>query len=762
VSKLPTNNLPRGIDCFIGREDIFEQLRKGFENSNTLSISQTIKGMGGLGKTQTAIEYARRYASKYNLIWWVVAETKIVIEEYKQFAIKMGLLDESEKNEKKIKETVLEWMNSNSGWLFIYDNVEYIEEIKDILPPKKNNGNVIITTRNIQLDYDEIDINIFSKEEAVEFLEERTKIQGSSEDALKIAERLGYLPLALEQAAAYIKINKIPFDEYLSLFDDNTVISLLEENERVRNATITIAETMDKSIKKLDPNSAAIQLLYLCSYMAAEGIDESLFNKHPELLPSPLKEVVNKKETWQKLTNYSLLKKQVNEKGEASFNMHRLLQEVVRNKINENQEWALCCLDIFYETYDLEYGNVASHNNFMKLTPHVEAFLNASESYLMEDKQQDRLGLLYNMGGIGLGDLGYYNHALEWHQKGLEIYKKVLGEEHPDTATAYNNVAYIYDMLKDYNNALEMYQKTLVIHEKIYDAEDLSIATSYNNIASVYDELGDFNKALEFYHMSMIIREKELGLEHPDVALVYDNIGLVYCTQGDYIKSFEYHNKAKLIREKKLGIEHPHVSISYNNIGCLYSKQKDKNAALEWFHKSLNISEKILGVEHPDTATTYNNLAVVYDNQGKYDEALKWYFKALDIRKKILGKTHPSTATTYNNIAIVCDNQGKYDEALKWYTKALTIYEKVLGETNPLTTNTYINRARVYYHQEKYGKALKLLEAAVVIYEKVFGATHTDTIAIYNIIADVYARQGKHSKTMEWRKKALAVKEKVP
>ena len=388
---------------------------------------------------------------------------------------------------------------------------------------------------------------------------------------------------------AYIKINKITFDKYLLLLD-NAGISLLKKNKHVRKSTKPLDETLEISINKLDPNSAAIQLLYLCSYMAAEGIDESLFNKHPDLLPSPLNEVVNDEiemiDVWQELTQYSLLKKQINEKGEESYTMHRLLQEVVKNKISENQQWALCCLDIFRKTYTFEFGNVTSHNNFMKLTPHVEAFLNASKSYLREDEQQNRLGLLYNWGGYGLSDLGYYSHALEWFQNSLKIYEEVLDEEHLKTATAYNNIAYIYDMLGDYNNALEWYHKTLAIDEKILDADDLSIMVSYNNIAMVYNNLEDYNKALEFYHMSMIIREKELGLQHPDTAL------------------------------------------SYNNMGYLYSEQGNYNTALKWYHKSLTIKEKILGVEHPSTITTYNNIACTYENMGDNEKATEYFHKA--------------------------------------------------------------------------------------------------------------------------------------
>ena len=272
---------------------------------------------------------------------------------------------------------------------------------------------------------------------------------------------------------------------------------------------------------------------------------------------------------------------------------------------------------------------------------YVKADQWAKDSALPDDKFD---GLLYDYARF-LYDYGKYKEAEQVLLRLVSLREKVVGKEHTDTATSYNNIGETYRNLGDYPKALEYFFKDLAICEKVLGKEHPSTATSYNNIGSVYDDLGDYTKAIEYYFKALDIHEKVLGKEHPSTATSYNNIGQVYYSQGEYPK------------------------------------------ALEYFFKDLAICEKVLGKEHPSTATSYNNIGGVYDDQGEYPKALEYHFKALDIREKVLGKEHPDTATSYNNIGSVYDDQGDYTKALEYYQKALNIAEKVLGPSHP-NTNT--------------------------------------------------------------------------
>jgi len=218
---LAPNSLPFTRNShFTGREHIFQEICDGFDSGDTISLAQTITGMGGLGKTQTAVEYYYRYADRYNLYQWIQAETRSgVLAAYKQFAVKMNPLYEELSSESLIIEVVLEWMDSNDKWLFIYDNAEGIYWDTDWWP-KNHKGNILVTTRNEHISIGKkVDISLFKEDEAIEFFEKRIGEVKDIENAKELAKRLGYLPLALEQAAAYMWIHRglHMLNTYLSL-----------------------------------------------------------------------------------------------------------------------------------------------------------------------------------------------------------------------------------------------------------------------------------------------------------------------------------------------------------------------------------------------------------------------------------------------------------------------------------------------------------------------------------------------------------------
>jgi tetratricopeptide (TPR) repeat protein len=296
---------------------------------------------------------------------------------------------------------------------------------------------------------------------------------------------------------------------------------------------------------------------------------------------------------------------------------------------------------------------------------------------------------------LDLPETGYYESYEEAHAQ-IERYVKYLDEymslpldTEPQrllSATkTLRNIANMYFKYGYYNDALNIYERIKLISEHILGYEHPNTGSYYNDIALVYKNKGDYPKALELLQKVLLIAEKALGLEHPNTVATYNNIASLYNDLSEYDKSMEWHQKALEINEKVLGLGHLNTATLYNNIASRYSNQGDYPKALEWHQKALEIREKKLGLEHPDTATSYNNIAYVYNNQSDYPKALEWHQKALEIREKKLGLEHPNTAISYSNIAIVYDNQGDYLKALEWFQKALVIYEKVFGMEHPNT-----------------------------------------------------------------------------
>ena len=744
---LPTNNLPERNPHFTGREEILKEIHNNFQTGQTVSLRQTVAGLGGVGKTQTAIEYAYRYAGDYNDIWWVNAENGPQ-EAYRKFAKSKALLPALEEaGWPVVLEAVKNWFDQNERFLFIYDNAEDFDLLDGCLP--RFNGHVLVTTRQDHSPLGKpVDITVFTPEEAAAFISERLG-HDEGKDAAELAKRLGYLPLALEQAVAYITATHESCGEYLQLLEKYGSKIFNERGAKAYGYKETVNTTWQISFAKIESASAK-QLLNLCAYMAADKIPLSLLiagrDKLPEPIRTDLADKLSLNSTVIELTRYSLVQKK-----EGLISIHRLVQEVVRDGLAGDTQWLSCCLDLARAVFKYEWGNKQSMDAFNQNAPHIlEIARHTEEIFGDNDEALKKTAWLYNEIGFGYNSEGQYQEALKRYRKALAIYNKVLGTEHPDTAATYNNIAGVYLNQGEYAKALEWYRKASAIYERVLGTKHPDTASTYNNIAGVYDNQGEYARALEWYRKALAISEKVLGMEHPNTAINYNNIAMVYNNMGEYDKALEYYRKALAISEKVLGTKHPNTASTYNNIALVYNNQGKYDKALEWNRKALGIREKVLGMEHPSTATTYNNIAMVYNNQGKCDKALEWYHKALIIIKKVLGTEHPRTAITYNNIAMVYDNQEEYAKALEWYRKALAICEKVLGTEHPNTASTYNNIAFVYSTQGDYLTALDWFAKSYGILLRRLGETHPYTIGTRNGMEDAYKESGLVGPFEEW------------
>ncbi|MGI6656962.1 MAG: tetratricopeptide repeat protein [Desulfobulbus sp.] len=231
----------------------------------------------------------------------------------------------------------------------------------------------------------------------------------------------------------------------------------------------------------------------------------------------------------------------------------------------------------------------------------------------------------------------------------VDMLEEQAGNQDPDTATGYNNLALLYESMGEYKEALPLSEKALAIFEKALGPEHPDTATIYNNLAGLYESMGQYKKALPLYENALAICEKALGLEHPSTATSYNNLAALYYSMGEYKEALPLSEKALAIKEKTLGMEHPSTATSYNNLAALYKSMGEYEKALLLYEKALAIREKTLGLEHPDTAASYNNLALLYESMGKYEKALPFCKKALTTCEKLLGKEHPTTQTIRTN-----------------------------------------------------------------------------------------------------------------
>jgi len=354
-----------------------------------------------------------------------------------------------------------------------------------------------------------------------------------------------------------------------------------------------------------------------------------------------------------------------------------------------------------------------------------------------------------------------YGKALALWQERLKWCREILGEDHPDTATGYNEVAANLNAQGKYAEAGRLYLQALDIHRKVLGEDHPHTAASYNNVASNLQAQGQYGEARPLFQKALDIRRKVLGEDHPHTAISYNNLADNLNAQGKYAEAGPLCRKALDICRQVLGEGHPQTATSYNNVAANLQAQGKYAEAGGLSQKALDIRRQILGEDHPDTAQSYNNVATNLYAQGKYAEAGPLYQKVLDIRRNVLGEDHPHTAISYSSIAYNLNAQGKYGEAGPLLQKALDIHRKVLGEDHPDTARSYNNVALNLQAQGQYGEAGPLYQKALDIRRKVLGEDHPHTATSYNSIASNLNAQGKYAEAGPLFQKALDIRCKI-
>ncbi|MFJ2776541.1 MULTISPECIES: FxSxx-COOH system tetratricopeptide repeat protein [unclassified Kitasatospora] len=798
-SKPQVWDVPPRNPSFTGRSAVLEQLRNQLRGgmAAVLPTPQTLYGLGGVGKTQVALEYAHRFMSDYDLVWWIDAEqTELVAPALADLARRLGLrVGDSVTEAAEAAREALRRGVPTSRWLLIFDNADEPAEIRRFFPG--GSGHILVTSRNQAWSghAEALEVDVFTRGESVEHLCRRARGL-SRADADRVAEAVGDLPLAVEVAAAWLDTTGTPVGTYVAQLHAEAARALAVA--RPADYPTPVGATWNVSIARLRTQSpAAVRLLQLCAFFAPEPISMNLFYSD-QMIRALVKydEDLNDKfmlgKVIQAIGRYALAKVDA---GSNSFQVHRLVQAVIRSEMSdEEQETAV------HEVHRILTGarpvlgdtdDPANWPAFDEIWPHLSPSKahNCDEAdtrqllidrvrYLWKRGELDRardlghaldaewtrklgtddrqtLLLRFQLANV-LRSQGNYADALALDESTLERQRVLLGEHHPYTLMTAGSLGADRRALGRFQSALDMDREILDQFRELFGEEHPRTLSMANNLAIDYRLVGDSEAARDLDRETLDRRTAVLGARHPYTLSTKSNLARDLRELGDYKGS------ADLLQEvtNDFGdVLEPDLPENLRNAKSLAVSLRKAGQLAEARRITKETYERYLeryGADAPDALACALNLAADYSASGDKEAARDLAITVFEGHRRLFGDEHPFTLACGNNLGIYLRGSGDIREAIDRGQATVEALLRTVGGQHPFTLNAMINLANAYGDDGQYTRAEELERTAYEGLCARYTPRHPDAVACQANLAVTLRSAGRHTQAAELRAKAVA------
>lgn len=657
VVSLPNTRNP----FFTGRADLLELLHRRLSTTRTAALTQpqALYGLGGIGKTQTAAEYAFRYSDGYTHIFWIRAATRETLAaDFVTLAQLLALPEQDEQDQLRIIVAVKRWLSTHEDWLLILDNADDLPLAQAFLP-SSHKGYILFTTRaqaagtiaaSIEVEKLNMHDGTLLLLRWCKLLDKDTPLdQAQAADraaAERIVREMDGLPLALVQAGAYVEETGCSLTDYLILYATHRKDLLARPSRLILGYPETVATTWALSFQQIEQeNPSAADVLRLLAFLTADAIPEELLTRGAASLGTvpgaAIADAFKLNEALEMLRRYSLVRRDANT---HMLSIHRLVQTVLKENMDQETQraWAERTVRVVNAAFpEDDYGAGANRQYYLQYyLPHVQECATLIEQYLLYFPEAAQL--LYQA-AVFLYVHGLYSQSQSLHQQALAIREQVFGSEHPAVAEILNTLAILARNQGDYMQAEKFHLQALNIRQKSLGLQHTATAESINNLAVLYRNQGKYELAEPLLKQSLNIREQSLGSEHPDTLNSFINLAKLYLEQEKYEQARPLLEQALAAFERILDPGHPLIAQNLNLLARLSFEQGDYEQAETLWKRSLAIIEKTLGSEHPTIAESLDALAELYFTQGRYTQAQLLCQRALNIYENKLGSEHPDT-----------------------------------------------------------------------------------------------------------------------
>ncbi|WP_441250733.1 FxSxx-COOH system tetratricopeptide repeat protein [Kitasatospora sp. McL0602] len=800
-------SVPQRNPSFTGRSQVLDDLRDQLVGGPTvvLPTPQTLYGLGGVGKTQLALEYAHRYMSHYDLVWWIDAEqTDLIAPALAELAGRLGLRVGGVNEDAEAARDALRRGTPTSRWLLIFDNADEPADIRRYFPG--GSGHILVTSRNQAWSGQAgvLGVDVFTRGESIEHLTRRTRGL-SRRDADRVAEAVGDLPLAVEVAAAWLDTTRTPVDTYVDQLHDEATRAL--SVGRPADYPTQVGATWNVSIARLRQQSpAAVRLLQLCAFFAPEPISMDLFYSD-QMIRSLVQYDEELSDTFmlgkviQDVGRYALAKVDA---GSNSLQVHRLVQAVVRSEMTEDDRVAA-----MHEVHRILVGarptlgdtdNPENWPRFERIWPHLapsraqdcderetRELLIDRVRYLWKRADHDRARRLAEQldstwvsrlatehGEIDRRNLrrqifslnfqhanvlrsqGSYAEALALDEETLAGQKELLGDRNPYTLMTAGSLGADLRALGRFQEALDLDLETFGRFRELFGDENARTLSSANNLAIDYRLVGDSEAARDLDQDTFDRRLAVLGPRHPYTLSSKSNLARDLREAGDYKGSIE------LLREVTVELDavlQPDLPENLRNAKSLAVSLRRDGQLREARQITLQTYERYLdryGAENAETLACALNLAADHSASGDKETARDLATVVFEGHRRLFGDEHPFTLACENNLGIYLRGSGEIDEAVRRGRHTVTGLQRVLGPDHPFTLNAMINLANAHGESGDLVTSEELCRTAHAGLCNRYSPSHPDAIAAEANLAITLRKAGQTNEANTLREHAVA------
>ncbi|HEU5375091.1 MAG TPA: FxSxx-COOH system tetratricopeptide repeat protein [Ktedonobacteraceae bacterium] len=726
---------------FTGREQVLAHLHTMLTGKPTLAAltrSYSLHGLGGIGKTQLALEYTYRHRSEYRAIFWIEAETQASLTS--SFVALAGLLalpERKEEDQNKIVAAVLRWLNGQQGWLLVFDNVEDLSLLTPFLP-SNDQGALLLTTRlqTLGILTQRVDLPLLTIQEGCDFLLTRTSrlchgTQPQSSDpqdlavARQIVVQMGGLPLALEQAGAYIEATQCGLADYLRLFQAGSP-HLLDTHESLPTHPLSVSRTFGLAFERLEQrHPAAANLLMACAFLAPDAIPEAFFLEGAPFLGSTFEAMAMDPLTFEEaikaIFSYSLIQRDA---STHTLSIHRLVQIVLKGRFSppDWSSWAERIIRAMTRLFPFdEEMHMDDWQTCERLLPHALMCLSYSEP---KHEQEGLVLSLLNHVATYLTRRARYSEAEPLFLRAMQIGNTLSASQQPLLAETLGGLGTLYYEQWKYEQAEPLLKQALRLAEQMPGSDHSLCVSPLNSLGRLSIEQGKYEQAEPLLKQALHIAEQMQDARHPQLTLALTNLGELSRQQGRNEQAESLFERALRLREQRLGSDHPQIASSLTNLAILYGEQGKYEQAAPLLERALHIWEQTMGPDHPYLATALNNLGDIYRQQGRYEQAEPLLTQALRIWEQMPGSDHLQIAQVLDSLGVLYGEQGKYEQAELLLERALCILEQTMSPDHPYLAFSLVSLGNISLKQEKYEQARSAYQQALRIQEQCLGPSH--------------------------------------